>query len=90
MGWKYSFENLPRFKDGKEIVYSVREDEVEGYSNQAEGMNVTNRLLVDAQVKEIGKKRILPKTGQDTSIWMLILGFLTLGGAASLTKRQRD
>ena len=90
MGWKYSFENLPRFKDGKEIVYSVREDEVEGYGNQAEGMNVTNRLLVDAQVKEIGKKRILPKTGQDTSIWMLILGFLTLGGAVGLTKRQRD
>ena len=90
MGWKYSFENLPRFKDGKEIVYSVREDEVEGYSNQAEGMNVTNRLLVDAQVKEIGKKRILPKTGQDTSVWMLILGFLTLGGAVGLTKRQRD
>ena len=90
MGWKYSFKNLPRFKDGKEIIYSVREDEVEGYSNQAEGMNVTNRLLVDAQVKEIGKKRILPKTGQDTSIWMLILGFLTLGGAVGLTKRQRD
>ena len=90
MGWKYSFENLPRFKDGKEIIYSVREDEVEGYNNQAEGMNVTNRLLVDAQVKEIGKKRILPKTGQDTSIWMLILGFLALGGAVSLTKRQRD
>ena len=90
MGWKYSFENLPRFKDGKEIIYSVREDEVEGYSNQAEGMNVTNRLLVDAQVKEIGKKRILPKTGQDTSVWMLILGFLTLGGAVGLTKRQRD
>ena len=90
MGWKYSFENLPRFKDGKEIIYSVREDEVEGYSNQAEGMNVTNRLLVDAQVKEIGKKRILPKTGQDTSIWMLILGFLTFGGAVGLTKRQRD
>ena len=90
MGWKYSFENLPRFKDGKEIVYSVREDEVEGYGNQAEGMNVTNRLLVDAQVKEIGKKRILPKTGQDTSIWMLILGFLTFGGAVGLTKRQRD
>ena len=90
MGWKYSFENLPRFKDGKEIIYSVREDEVDGYSNQVEGMNVTNRLLVDAQVKEIGKKRILPKTGQDTSIWMLILGFLTLGGVVGLTKRQRD
>jgi len=90
MGWKYSFENLPRFKDGKEIIYSVREDEVEGYSNQAEGMNVTNRLLVDAQVKEVGKKRILPKTGQDASIWMLILGFLTLGGAVGLAKRQRD
>ena len=90
MGWKYSFENLPRFKDGKEIVYSVREDEVEGYSNQAEGMDVTNRLLVDAQVKEIGKKRILPKTGQDISIRMLILGFLTFGGVVGLTKRQRD
>ena len=68
----------------------IREDEVEGYSNQAEGMNVTNRLLVDAQVKEIGKKRILPKTGQDASIWILILGFLTLGGAVGLSKCQRD
>ncbi len=30
--WAYSFENLPAMEDGKEILYSVREKEVDGYT----------------------------------------------------------
>ena len=42
-GWKYSFEGLDRYKDGKEIVYSVKEVKVpEGYTSKANGMNLTN------------------------------------------------
>ena len=42
-GWKYSFEGLDRYKDGKEIVYSVKEVDVpKGYTSKANGMNLVN------------------------------------------------
>ncbi len=42
-GWKYSFEGLDRYKDGKEIVYSVKEVKVpEGYTSEPNGINLTN------------------------------------------------
>lgn len=40
--WAYSFEGVAKYKDGKEITYSVREAEVTGYTSVVEGMNVTN------------------------------------------------
>ncbi|UDM80818.1 Cna B-type domain-containing protein [Vagococcus fluvialis] len=40
--WNYTFTNLPKYKDGKEIVYSVKEAEVKGYTSKVEGMNLTN------------------------------------------------
>ena len=33
--WKHTFENLPKFKEGKEIKYSIKEDKVEK-NNQEE------------------------------------------------------
>ncbi|WP_368400259.1 Cna B-type domain-containing protein [Streptococcus anginosus] len=45
-GWKYSFEGLDRYKDGKEIVYSVEEVDVpKGYTSKANGMNLTNNHI---------------------------------------------
>lgn len=45
-GWKYSFEGLDRYKDGKEIVYSVKEIKVpEGYTSEPNGMNLTNNHI---------------------------------------------
>uniref|UniRef100_UPI0025892C7C Cna B-type domain-containing protein n=1 Tax=Streptococcus sp. TaxID=1306 RepID=UPI0025892C7C len=41
-GWKYEFADMDRYKDGQEIVYSVVEDEVDDYTSQPTGMNVTN------------------------------------------------
>ena len=46
-GWKYSFEGLDRYKDGKEIVYSVKEVKVpEGYTFEPNGMNLTNNHIL--------------------------------------------
>ena len=46
-GWKYSFEGLDRYKDGKEIVYSVEEVKVpEGYTSEPNGMNLTNNHIL--------------------------------------------
>ena len=41
-GWKYSFEGLPQFKDGKKITYTVSEQPVEGYKTTIDGTAITN------------------------------------------------
>nr|WP_238482617.1 Cna B-type domain-containing protein [Lederbergia galactosidilytica] len=40
--WKYSFTDLPKYKAGKEINYTITENTVEGYSQQIVGYNITN------------------------------------------------
>ncbi len=40
--WAYSFDNLDKFKDGKEIVYTVSEDTVDGYTGNVNGYDITN------------------------------------------------
>ena len=41
-GWKYSFSNLDKFKDGKEIKYTVQEEKVPGYTTTYDGVDITN------------------------------------------------
>ncbi len=42
-GWVWEFTNLEKYKDGgKEIVYTITEDAVEGYTSEVNGYNVTN------------------------------------------------
>ncbi len=41
-GWKYEFKDLPKYKDGKEIKYTITEDAVEGYTSTVDGFNITN------------------------------------------------
>ena len=40
--WAWTFTDLPKYEGGVEIVYSVSEDEVEGYTATIEGYDVTN------------------------------------------------
>ena len=45
--WSYVFENLPKFENGKEIVYTVTENDVEKYTTEitgsvADGFTITN------------------------------------------------
>ncbi len=41
-GWKASFVNLPKYADGKEIVYTVTEEAVSGYTTTVDGLTITN------------------------------------------------
>ncbi len=41
-GWAWSFENLAKYEDGKQIDYTVREAAVDGYTAEYDGYNVTN------------------------------------------------
>ncbi len=44
--WKYKFSNLPKYRDGgKEIVYTVDEDEIENYKTDINGFNITNTYI---------------------------------------------
>ena len=40
--WNWTFEGLPKNKDGSAIVYTISEDPVEGYEAAVDGYNVTN------------------------------------------------
>lgn len=40
--WKYSFKDLPKYENGKEITYTVTENAVTGYSTKIDGYNITN------------------------------------------------
>lgn len=40
--WTWSFENLPKYKNGQEIRYAITEDAVKGYDAEVNDYNVTN------------------------------------------------
>ena len=40
--WEWSFTGLPKFKSGKEIVYTITEDAVKDYTSKVDKHDVTN------------------------------------------------
>ncbi|HEM6034980.1 TPA: Cna B-type domain-containing protein, partial [Streptococcus suis] len=40
--WNWKFENLDKYSNGKEIIYTLTEDKVEGYSTEIKGYDITN------------------------------------------------
>ena len=40
--WTYTFKDLPMYKDGKKITYTISEDKVKDYDTTYDGYNVTN------------------------------------------------
>ena len=73
-GWKWTFENLPKYKDGKEIKYTIKEDRVKGYVPKVDGYDVTNTYT--------------PPTGDTMQpwLWIALLGvaLLLCGGLLAL------
>ena len=41
-GWKWTFSDLPIGEGGRKIEYTIREDEVPGYTATIDGYNITN------------------------------------------------
>ena len=84
--WQYTFSNLPKFADGKEIVYTVTENQVVDYTTEVKGFDITNTY----KPKGTLFSNILPSTGEYQSVIWIALGviFLTLG--AILLHRKRN
>ena len=55
-GWRYSFEDLPQFKDGKKIIYTVSEQPVEGYKTTIDGTAITNTHETEKTSVSVEKK----------------------------------
>ena len=104
-GWQYDFSDLPKYKDGKEIVYSVAADPVDGYKLEINGTQLTfshipaKKEAVEGvitnkpggQAPKVGGKA-LPRTGQEESLLVTILGFLAalLAGGMLMAKAKRS
>ena len=96
--WQHTFTDLDKEKNGKEIQYSVTEDEVSGYNSSIsgdakEGFTVTNTKKPTTPTTPTNKTTGNPKTG-DTSnmgLWLtLMLAALAglVGNAVYLRKRR--
>lgn len=48
-GWKYSFTDLPKYAEGKEIVYTISEEPVSGYETTIDGYNLTNKHTAEPE-----------------------------------------
>lgn len=45
--WTYTFKDLPKDANGKEITYTVTEEAVEGYETSVDGFNITNTYTTE-------------------------------------------
>lgn len=82
-----SYSGMPKYADGKLIIYSVKEDAVDGYSQSAEsvqnGETLTNTHLVDID---------MPETGGWSGAAVLVIGsmLLAIGLGVYLLIRKRS
>ena len=79
-GWSWIFDNLEKYHDGKEIVYTIKEDSVANYKSEVKGYNVINTY--------IPKKTKNPNTGDEMNI-ALYLGILVLSFGALYISRKK-
>lgn len=72
-GWTYTWTNLDKNEDGKEIIYTVGEDEVEGYTTEIEGDMYTEFIVTNTHSGKGGDEN--PKTADSiyTYIAMLLI-----------------
>ena len=55
-GWKWTFDNLEKSENGKDITYTVEEEAVEGYTTKVNGFNITNTYTPAKTSVQVTKK----------------------------------
>ena len=76
--WSYVFSNLPKYADGKEIVYTVSEEEVTGYEVKVDGYNLINTHVPKAENETTpntnnNDQNLPPKTGDHVDIMLFVI-----------------
>ena len=62
--WKYEFNNLPKYENGKEITYSIDEEDVTDYNKTIDGYNIKN-THTPGKVNISGEKTWVDGDNQD-------------------------
>lgn len=86
-GWKYEFKNLPKYENGKEIVYTVKEEPVPGYTSQQNGNNFTNSYKPE-ETAVYGTKTWNDNNNQDQLRPVKIVVELMKNGVATNNKKD--
>ena len=98
-GWTYEFTGLDRYREGKEVAYTVVEVNVpDGYTASVEGYNITNTHTPEkptpGKPNEPGKPKKggeLPNTGSESNQVALAAGIALLGlGTGFLARRKKE
>ncbi|MGX7151023.1 Cna B-type domain-containing protein [Enterococcus ureasiticus] len=50
--WQYEFSDLPKYEKGKEIVYTVTENDVPNYTSKIDGFDITNTYTPKEKIPE--------------------------------------
>lgn len=87
--WQWTFTDLPKYENGKQIVYSISEDKVEGYTTTIDGYNVINTSEWEGLTGL--PAGAIPQTGDDMPVGLLagLAAAAAAGLAALLALRKR-
>ncbi|HEY9575747.1 MAG TPA: Cna B-type domain-containing protein [Lachnospiraceae bacterium] len=85
--WQYTFTNLEKYKDGKEIKYTIKEDSIENYKSEITGDMTTGFTVKNTNTEKISvpvKKVWVGKESDSVTIKLLADG--TEKESVTLTK----
>nr|WP_304264186.1 Cna B-type domain-containing protein [Kallipyga massiliensis] len=95
-GWTWTFEDLKKFEDGKEITYMISEDPVEGYTTSLTGSAEEGFTLTNSKKPETPTERPRnnPNTGDAGHIvlyaGLVLLSAACLGKFYFRTEREKE
>ncbi|WP_061458286.1 Cna B-type domain-containing protein [Streptococcus gallolyticus] len=83
--WKYEFKDLPKYENGKQIKYSVTEEEVTGYTTTIEEDESGNFEITN----KIPRDYLFPSTGGSGTISYYVIGLFILLATIFMSIRVR-
>ncbi|BAN61029.1 SpaA isopeptide-forming pilin-related protein [Streptococcus anginosus] len=89
--WHAEFTNKPKYKNGKEIHYTITEEVVASYRSEISGDAASGfvlKNLYDPSQPPAPKQKILPRTGTTVMGALIVVGLVVLNGSIYLAKRK--
>ncbi len=86
-GWAWEFADLPKYEAGKEIVYTVKEDAVEGYTTTISGDAADGFVVTNTHEPKV-IPLTPPTTGESKNLLLYSTMLLLAGVIILLTRMQ--
>ncbi|MEG2627588.1 MAG: Cna B-type domain-containing protein, partial [Anaerovoracaceae bacterium] len=92
-GWQHTFTNLPQYKDGKKIKYTISEDEITGYDVRITGDVNSGFIIENTEVEKLlnnYKDIENPKTGDPSNLFGYGVLLIMAGMGVILVTRRKN